>query len=70
MAIQKYVFRPGINREGTAYDNEGGWFDCNLVRFRSGRPEKFGGWENLTTSTYQGNVRALHNFISLDGAKY
>ena len=70
MAIQKYVFRPGINREGTAYDNEGGWFDCNLVRFRSGRPEKFGGWEKLTTSTYQGNVRALHNFISLDGAKY
>ena len=70
MAIQKYVFRPGINREGTAYDNEGGWFDCNLVRFRSGRPEKFGGWEKLTTSTYRGNVRALHNFISLEGAKY
>ena len=70
MAIQKYVFRPGINREGTAYDNEGGWFDCNLVRFRAGRPEKFGGWAKLTSQTYLGNVRALHNFISLEGAKY
>ena len=44
MPLQKITFRPGINREGTAYDNEGGWFDCNLVRFRKGRPEKFGGW--------------------------
>ena len=41
-AFTKTIFRPGINdREGTAYDNEGGWFDCNLVRFRKGRPEKF-----------------------------
>ena len=44
MTLQKAIFKPGINREGTDYDNEGGWFDCNLVRFRKGRPEKFGGW--------------------------
>ena len=31
MALQKTIFRPGIYREGTDYDNEGGWFDCNLV---------------------------------------
>ena len=43
MPLQKTIFRPGIYREGTDYDNEGGWFDCNLVRFRKGRPEKFGG---------------------------
>ena len=49
MPLKKTVFRPGINREGTAYDNEGGWFDCNLVRFRKGRPEKFGGWEKLSS---------------------
>ena len=35
MALQKLVFRPGVNREGTDYDNEGGWFDVNLVPFRS-----------------------------------
>tara|TARA_R100000353_G_scaffold169803_1_gene133114 strand:- start:350 stop:2218 length:1869 start_codon:yes stop_codon:yes gene_type:complete len=70
MPLQKLIFRPGINREGTAYDNEGGWFDCNLVRFRKGRPEKFGGWEKLTSSTYEGTSRALHSFISLGGTKY
>jgi len=70
MPINKITFRPGIVREGTQYDNEGGWFDCNLIRFRSGRPEKFGGWEKLSTNTYLGTSRALHNWIALDGAKY
>ena len=70
MPLQKLTFRPGINREGTAYDNEGGWFDCNLVRFRKGRPEKFGGWQKLTTNTYLGTGRALHPWISLGGTKY
>ena len=70
MPLQKLTFRPGINREGTAYDNEGGWFDCNLVRFRKGRPEKFGGWEKLSTNTYLGTARALHPWISLGGTKF
>lgn len=70
MPLQKLTFRPGINREGTAYDNEGGWFDCNLVRFRKGRPEKFGGWEKLTSNTYLGTTRALHSWISLEGTKF
>ena len=70
MPYSKVQFRPGINREGTAYSNEGGWFDCNLIRFRDGRVEKFGGWEKLTESTYLGTARALHNWISLGGTKY
>ena len=43
--LKKYVFRPGINREGTSYSEEGGYFSPDKVRFRSGRPEKIGGWE-------------------------
>ena len=70
MPLQKTIFRPGINREGTAYDNEGGWFDCNLVRFRKGRPEKFGGWKKISDATYLGTARALHGWISLGGTKY
>ena len=70
MALQKAQFKPGINREGTAYDNEGGWFDCNLVRFRMWHPEKFGGWSKLLNTTYQGTARALHNWISLAGTKF
>ena len=69
MALQKTLFKPGINREGTDYSNEGGWFDINLVRFRKGLPEKFGGWLKLTTDTFLGTCRALHAWVSLGGDK-
>jgi len=45
MPLQKLQFRPGVNREGTTLSNEGGWFDCDKVRWRSGYPEKIGGWQ-------------------------
>ncbi len=67
--IQKYLFNPGIFREGTEYDAEGGWFDCNLVRFRAGRPEKIGGWQKLIDTAYSGTARALHNWIQTNGTK-
>jgi len=44
MPLQKLQFRPGVNREGTTLTNEGGWFESDKVRFRSGYPEKIGGW--------------------------
>ena len=70
MPLQKTIFRPGIYREGTDYDNEGGWFDCNLVRFRKGRPEKFGGWTKTTANNFLGTARALHPWVSLEGTKF
>jgi hypothetical protein len=70
MALQKTVFKPGINREGTDYSNEGGWFDVNLVRFRKGLPEKFGGWAKLTTDVFLGTCRALHAWVSLGSTKF
>ena len=51
MPLQKLEFRPGVNREGTTLANEGGWFECDKIRFRSGFPEKIGGWI-LDTGTY------------------
>ena len=70
MPLSKILFKPGINREGTEYDNTGGWFDINLVRFRKGRPEKFGGWSKDSSNTYLGTARALHAWTSLGGSKY
>lgn len=70
MALNKFIFRPGINREGTDYDNEGGWFDSNLIRFKNGRPQKIGGWAKDTLDTFVGKARALHGWVSLDGSKY
>ena len=64
MPLQKLQFRPGINREGTNYSNEGGWYECDKVRFRSGFPEKIGGWIRATAGYfYRGVCRALINWI-------
>jgi hypothetical protein len=67
MALTKLVFRPGINRETTAYANEGGWWDGNLVRFRAGKPETIGGWTRYTASPTLGTGRSLLTWTALDG---
>jgi len=68
MPLQKLQFRPGLNREGTDYSNEGGFYDGDKIRFRSGFPEKIGGWVQLTNSTFIGICRALWNWVTLGGA--
>lgn len=70
MPYSKYNFRPGINREGTDYSNEGGWYDANLVRFRQGRPEKIGGWTKENNNTYLGTARAMHSWVDLDSTRF
>lgn len=67
MPLQQLQFRPGVNREGTTLANEGGWFECDKVRFRSGYPEKIGGWTPLSAQTYEGTARALFNWITNKG---
>jgi hypothetical protein len=70
MPLQKLQFRPGLNRETTSYTNEGGWFDCDMVRFRFGVPEKIGGWVATSINTFLGSCRQLHAFVALDGSQY
>ena len=65
MPLQKLQFRPGVNREGTTLANEGGWFECDKVRFRSGYPEKIGGWAALSYNTFLGTARSLWNWVTL-----
>ena len=70
MPITSLKFRPGINKETTSYSNKGGWNDCDLVRFRFGYPEKLGGWEKYSSSTFIGTSRSLHAWANLEGNKY
>jgi hypothetical protein len=75
MPLQKLQFRPGVNRESTSYANEGGYYASNKIRFRSGQPEKIGGWDKdtgantstlkPTTGTLWGVCRALWNWLNL-----
>jgi len=68
MPLQKLQFRPGLNREGTDYSNEGGWYDGDKIRFRSGFPEKIGGWTRLSSEQFLGYAKALWNWVTLDGS--
>jgi hypothetical protein len=70
MALQKLQFRPGLNREGTDYSNEGGWYDADKVRFRSGFPEKIGGWRRYATNQFLGLARALWNWVATNANNY
>lgn len=70
MPLKKLEFRPGLNREGTDYANEGGWYDGDKIRFRSGFPEKIGGWSRLNNNTYLGVARSLWNWEALNGSNY
>jgi len=67
MPLVKYVFRPGINKEGTNYSNENGWFDADKVRFRKGKPEKIGGWVKNSLNSFIGTSRKLHTYSNVSG---
>ena len=70
MPLQKLQFRPGINRETTRYMNEGGWYNCDKIRFRFGVPEKMNGWQKYSGVQFLGVCRKLHNWIALDQSNY
>ena len=77
MTLQKLQLRPGINKESTTLANEGTWFEMDKVRFRSGYPEKIGGWTLDTGTTnsalappagsFWGVCRSLFNWVTLSG---
>ena len=65
--LKKIQFKAGVNRENTRYSAEGTWYDINKVRFRFGLPQKIGGWERVSSSTYLGVARSLTNWATLSG---
>ena len=67
MPLQKILFKPGVNKENTRYTTEGGWYECDKVRFRQGNPEVIGGWNRLSTTTFLGACRSLWNWVLLNG---
>ena len=65
MPLQKILFKPGVNRENTRYTNEGGWYECDKVRFRQGTPEVIGGWVRISSNLFLGVCRSLWNWVTL-----
>ncbi len=70
MPLKKLLFKAGVNRENTRYTTEGGYYACDKVRFRYGTPEKIGGWERISTSTYLGQCRSMWPWNTLNYINY
>jgi len=64
MPLIPIKFKPGINRDVTSYTNEGGWYECDKIRFRQGLPQKIGGWVKYSLNTYIGTCRQLFNWVT------
>lgn len=65
MPLKKLVFRPGVNKENTRYTTEGGYYDCDKIRFRQGTPEKIGGWAPFSLDYYLGVCRSIWSWVTL-----
>lgn len=67
MPLQKLQMRPGVSRESTSLANEGGYYICDKVRFRSGQPENLKGWttSGISASTFLGVCRNLIEWETL-----
>jgi len=64
MPFIKLQFRPGLNRDQTDYSNEGGWYECDKVRFNSGSPTKIGGWVKASPTAFVGVCRQMWNWVT------
>lgn len=72
MALLRLFLKPGVDKQNTEYGAEGGWVDCDYVRFRYGLPEKLGGWTQFgdTVINFVGSASDIFTWNSLDGAPY
>lgn len=67
MALEKISFRPGVNKQLSQTQGEGGWFDASLVRFRDGLPQKWSGWQTFIPAIFSGICRTLLAWQQLSG---
>ena len=65
--LQRIQFKAGVNRDQTNYANEGGWYECDKIRFRSGYPQKIGGWLRYGVFTILGACRSMFNWVTSFG---
>lgn len=65
MPLRKIALKSGVNRENTRYASEGGWYECDKIRFRQGTPEKIGGWQRISTTTFLGVCKSLWSWVTL-----
>ena len=70
MPLKKLKLNTGVSRENTRYFNENRWYSCDKIRFRQGTPEKIGGWQRVSSTSYLGTCRSLWQWATNGGVPY
>ncbi len=76
--LKTVSMQPGIRKDLTRYQAEGGWIDSDKIRFRNGRAEKIGGWvsevvqqvDNEDNNNFTGVSRNMLAWAALDSSQY
>jgi hypothetical protein len=69
MALVKPQSSPGFLAQATQVQAAGGWYDGNLVRWRTGLLEKMDGWRRLFDKQMGAVVRRMHAWLDLRNRK-
>lgn len=70
MALVSVKIAPGVDVERTPTLNESGWAASNLIRFKDGMVQKYGGWSRYFGGTIGSAIRALHAWQDLSGVSH
>lgn len=61
---------PGVNTTKTPVLNEAGISASQLIRFKDGLVQKYGGWEKFFSGIIPGNMKALHAWEGINSDTY
>lgn len=64
------VLKPGVDVEATPTANQAGYSASNLIRYKNGFAQKYGGWEKYYPYNVGGIPRALHAWQDLNEDKH
>ena len=68
--LVKFNPPPGVWKNGSSYEAQGRWHDSNLVRWKDGRLQPLGGWEETIGATLSGVGRAMMTWRDYGGDRW
>jgi hypothetical protein len=69
MPLTKIEVKPTVFKDNSDLDTEGGWINAHNVRFSRGRPQTFGGTEEVIPDDFEGIARGAHAWITFNKVK-
>lgn len=70
MPMTSVTLRPGVNTQQTLSANESGVSQAQLIRYKDGMVQSYGGWQQYISANIPSTVRALHPWQDIAGVKH